>query len=299
MYSYLYKNVLPKYGIKKVHYRCDGAGNFSGYEAKSTIALWSSLANIDELTYKTMVPGCGKTNLDGMFGVLTRHLCRIVDGGKTFRTASELFDILVKDPLNHTEVHLFQPKRNLVKWNFLPKKTAEKMSFSNYYLLEHKENKTTAKSHSRHGSVQNMTDNDFHAGRLLGTIDEREHTMKTLVLPSLKLELTLRGVSYGACVKKEDYQSLLLRHMNNPILENKCNLQELNSPEMHGLCRMFDLKPSKINVSIMTHELKRDGFVDENGELSCVKVLSFFSYHILKPNSTIFISSSFRQFSTD
>jgi hypothetical protein len=90
--SYLYKEVLPKYNIKKVHYRCDGAGCFSGHEAKAAFALWPGLTQqaVEESSYKTMVPGCGKTNLDGLFGVLAMHLTRLVDSGSSFKNAKEL-----------------------------------------------------------------------------------------------------------------------------------------------------------------------------------------------------------------
>ena len=60
--SYLYKNVLPKMGITKVHYRCDGAGAFDSIVAKSAIGQWCKFTDgvLSEITYKVMVAGCGK-----------------------------------------------------------------------------------------------------------------------------------------------------------------------------------------------------------------------------------------------
>ena len=72
----LYKYILPKYGVKKVHYRCDGAGAFNCGKAKAAMPIWRILTDdqIIELTYKVMVSGCGKTSLDGHFGIMTQHV---------------------------------------------------------------------------------------------------------------------------------------------------------------------------------------------------------------------------------
>ncbi len=112
-----------------------------------------------------------------------------------------------------------------------------------------------------------MSETDYHACRLLGTIDEREHKVHTLVVPLLKLELALRGISYSSVKKKEDLESLLIQHMDTPILDDKCNVQALKSPEVQGLCQKFELKITKTNKADMIQELKQDDFVDANGEL--------------------------------
>jgi hypothetical protein len=153
--AYLYKVVLPTYGIKKVHYRCDGAGNFSGNEAKAAIALWPELGGVTEISYKTSVSGDGKSNLDGLFGVLTRHLHVLVDGGASFRNAEELCELLVLNPLKHTEIHHFLPKREQMNWAYLPQAVADKYSLSNRYLVENIGGVIYSRAHSRHGQKQN------------------------------------------------------------------------------------------------------------------------------------------------
>ena len=73
---FLYSEVLPRYNVKSVKFRCDGAGCFSSNDAKAAIKLWDDLAQAAtkdnttfcyESTYKVMVAGCGKTALDGMY----------------------------------------------------------------------------------------------------------------------------------------------------------------------------------------------------------------------------------------
>lgn len=65
---YLYTVILPKYGVKKVRFRSDGAMCFSSKEAKAMMALWDNIAKINggayETSYKVSVSGCGKTALD-------------------------------------------------------------------------------------------------------------------------------------------------------------------------------------------------------------------------------------------
>ena len=72
---FLYSEVLPRYNLKSVQFRCDGAVCFSSNDAKVSIKLWDDLAQAAtknkktfcyESAYKVMVAGCGKTALDGM-----------------------------------------------------------------------------------------------------------------------------------------------------------------------------------------------------------------------------------------
>lgn len=76
---FLYSVVLPKYNVKTVKYRSDGAGCFSSMEAKAAMKTWDGLARENggcyETAYKVMVAGCGKTALDGktlsiLFGII-------------------------------------------------------------------------------------------------------------------------------------------------------------------------------------------------------------------------------------
>ena len=65
---FLYTEVFPLYGKKKVRFRSDGAGCFSSKEAKSAMILFGEIAKVSnasfESSYKVSVAGCGKTALD-------------------------------------------------------------------------------------------------------------------------------------------------------------------------------------------------------------------------------------------
>ena len=75
---FLYAEILPRYNVKSVKFRCDGAGCFSSNDAKAAMKLWDDLAQAAakkeevfcyESAYKVMVAGCGKTALDGKSGL--------------------------------------------------------------------------------------------------------------------------------------------------------------------------------------------------------------------------------------
>ena len=112
--QFLYKEVLPRYGMRKVHYRCDGAAALNCAKSKAAMPRWFDLTNgeLTEVSFKVSVSGGGKTSLDGQFGIMTQHLKRLVNHGKSFSTAEELYDLLVKYPLRYSEFHLFQPRQN-------------------------------------------------------------------------------------------------------------------------------------------------------------------------------------------
>ena len=151
----LYKNILPKYGVKKVHFRCDGAGAFNCAKSKAAMPRWPVLTNdeIVELTFKVMVSGCGKTSLDGMFGIMTQHLTRLINHGHSFSTAEELYDLLVEYPLRHSEFHLFQPKRTAL-YDWTVSQPTKDIGMKWFYLLRYDAEKkcTTGFHHSRHSS---------------------------------------------------------------------------------------------------------------------------------------------------
>lgn len=147
----LYKNILPKYGIKTVHFRCDGAGCFVSAEIKALIALWKEKTGVFEKTYKNNVPGKGKTPLDGHFGVMTQDLNLRVDEGECFNDAKELVDICMKYPLNFTEYHLLDINREKIAGRWKVSKTIEKLKLGRtYYLLTNEDGVVNGKCHSRH-----------------------------------------------------------------------------------------------------------------------------------------------------
>ena len=137
-------------GVTKVHYRCDGAGCFNSHEAKAPMMLWPKLTGTTELSYKVMVSGKGKTNLDGYFGVLGRHLRSLVDMKHSFTNARELYQLLTDFPLQHSHYHLFLPTRDMINW-YVPS-PVRSIGLPNAYLLLYDEDsgKITVKIHSRH-----------------------------------------------------------------------------------------------------------------------------------------------------
>ena len=151
----LYQLILPCYGIDTVHYRCDGAGCFVSAEAKAAMAHWFRISGIIEKTYKNNVPGKDKSPLDGQFGIQGQSLTRQIDEGGSFSTVEELYELLLERPLQHTEYHLLDLKRDLVDWGV--EKDIEKLPLSRgYYLLTNENGKITGFPHSRHGKGKRL-----------------------------------------------------------------------------------------------------------------------------------------------
>ena len=152
----LYQLILPQYGVDTVHYRCDGAGCFVSSEAKAAMAHWFRLSGIMEKTYKNNVPGKGKSPLDGQFGIQGQSLTRQIDEGGSFTTVKELYNLLLERPLQYTEYHLLDLKRDHVDWTV--KKGVEKLPLSRgFYLLKNENGKITGFPHSRHGKGRRLT----------------------------------------------------------------------------------------------------------------------------------------------
>ena len=152
--SFLYKKVLPKFGIKNVHFRCDGAGCFVGNEVKGNFGIWNEdrTGSVIEVSYKNNVPGKGKTTLDGLFGILTQHLNCLVDDGKGFDSAEELYNLLTDNPIQHTEFHLLNLNQELTDDWEAPRFIRKfKLGRSYYFMLRESNNKAQVFCHSRHG----------------------------------------------------------------------------------------------------------------------------------------------------
>ena len=138
-----------------------------------------------------------QTNLDGMFGVLTRHLHRLVDGGASFKNATELYNLVAEHPLKHSEFHLFLPQRSLINWK-VDAKLVEKLG--SYYFLEYntKTGNTIGKIHSRHSMGTQLTQlNTFINGK--SPIEKKKEKLKAMSVPELreklkKLKLDQTGV---------------------------------------------------------------------------------------------------------
>ena len=122
-----------------------------------------------------------------MFGVLTRHLQRLVDGGASFKNATELYNLLVKHPLKHSEFHLFLPQRSSVKWK-VDAKHVEKLG--SYYLLEYdiKTRKTIGKIHSLHSNGLQLNQlNAFINGK--SPMEKKKDRLNAMSVPTLRREL--------------------------------------------------------------------------------------------------------------
>ena len=153
----MYSSILPKYGIKKVHFRCDGAGCFIGKIVKGSFGLWTKLrtGGVEEVTYKKNVPGKGKSSLDGHFGVLTQEINLQVDEGASFGSAKELYELCLQHPLKCTEYHLFDPQRNKVQYK-IPQDIVDLKLGRTYYFLSFIDGKVKGFCHSRHGNGKSL-----------------------------------------------------------------------------------------------------------------------------------------------
>lgn len=206
---FLYAEVLPRYNVKEVKFRSDGAGCFSSNDAKAALKLWDDLAQAAaknkevfsyEKAYKVMVAGCGKTALDGtcifnkmlqnykkyhlshislinigMFGILTMHLVRLVNYGHSFQTANDLFDLLQQFTLKRSTFHVFKPQRNLLSWPTINKTTSK---LNRLHLLEFDAEKQKAFG-KFHSNVSIAIEYRTHKNEGLQIVNTRKRKEKT------------------------------------------------------------------------------------------------------------------------
>ncbi len=111
---HLYNNILPKEGVTIVHFRGDGAQCFSQILMKACSPLWKIWTDgkIDEVSFKISVSGCGKTNLDALFGVMSHAIRSMVRNGASFASALDLFNLFAENPLQASYFFLFAPDRS-------------------------------------------------------------------------------------------------------------------------------------------------------------------------------------------
>lgn len=69
-----------------------------------------------------------------MFGILTMHLARLINYGHSFDGAEDIYNLLVLFPLQYSEFHYFDPKRNLLTW---PEASAA-AKLASYYIVNYK-----------------------------------------------------------------------------------------------------------------------------------------------------------------
>jgi len=102
--------------------------------------------------------------ITGMFGVLTMHLIRLVNYGNSYEGAEDIYDLLVRFPLQHTIFHLFNPKRKLL---IFPKPKANNQ-LGRFYLLEFDGDaqEASAKYHSGYSTKIMFDANDIEGLRM-------------------------------------------------------------------------------------------------------------------------------------
>ena len=155
--EYLYSCILPEYGIKEVHFRCDGAGCFVAAGIKAEFAHWKERTGIEEVSYKNNVPGKGKSPLDCQFGVFTQKLNRAVDEGESFDDVNSLYDICLKYPLKNTHYHLLDLNRSKVNFDKDVHRAIVNLNIGRkYYLLLNEGDHVRGFTHSRHGEGESI-----------------------------------------------------------------------------------------------------------------------------------------------
>lgn len=112
--AYLYSELLPAH-VKHVHFRSDGAGCFSCNLTKISMVKWKDWTGISERSNRQSPSGAGKTNLDGMFGVLQRSLNDAANNGKDYDNAESIFDIFADgiSSLKGSTFHVYDPDRTV------------------------------------------------------------------------------------------------------------------------------------------------------------------------------------------
>ena len=111
----LYTEILPFEDVTKVHFRSDGAACFAHKVHKASMPLWKEWTGgkIDEISFKISVAGCGKTNLDGLFGVMTHMILAILRKGHSFESGKALYELLADNPMQSSSFVYYAPDRSI------------------------------------------------------------------------------------------------------------------------------------------------------------------------------------------
>ena len=155
--EYIYKNIMPEYKIKKVHFRCDGAGCFVSSAIKQEMSQWEHRTGIFEATYKNNVPGQGKGPLDGQFGIQSQAINGAVNDGHSFESAEQLYEICKEYRLENTFYYLLDLKRDKVNFSNESDKCIKDLKLGRrHYLLRNEKEEVIAHTHSRHGKGESI-----------------------------------------------------------------------------------------------------------------------------------------------
>ena len=121
----------------------------------------------------------------------------LVDDGCSFQNARELYELLVKHPLNHSEFHLFQPIRDLVQWNV----SNHVSKLRQYYLLEYNidQRSTVGRIHSRHsyGTTLKNLHNESLGNHGRNSSCKSEDNFGNMKVADLKAALKQVGLCQG------------------------------------------------------------------------------------------------------
>ena len=143
----LFEHILKPLGVQFVDSSADGAGCLKSNVAK---AMMSELTGtVTENTFHTSPPGCGKSDVDLCFAILSHHLHRLGNAGHSWRNARDLVSLLLLHPLRNTFVHLFEPDRSF-------KYETEVEGLNQLYFIENQVESSGIRGrvHSRHGDWQ-------------------------------------------------------------------------------------------------------------------------------------------------
>ena len=160
------------------------------------MAYWKNKGGIIEASCRQCVPGCGKSALDGHFGVFEHLLRLLVDAGFSYQNAAELVKILLSedvDELKGTYYHLFKPDRS---YKFVTSATG----LNKYYFLKVEGDGICGKVYTRHDEgkffpfseltckkiyleteADNISNQEEHT--VPDTIDQSEESYSSLISP--------------------------------------------------------------------------------------------------------------------
>jgi hypothetical protein len=168
----LYRDILAPLGYKRIHEHIDGAGNFKGNEGKATMGIWEELAGIVVASISQSPPGCGKSPLDGDFGIFQHLLIVMVNSGWSFRSALDLVLILLQNPhkdLKGFYYHLHRPDRS---YKLVGKSD---ILHSRYFLeraIRNDETGMIIKYHGRHGEGKFIPYSELEVTKLSVDLEE-------------------------------------------------------------------------------------------------------------------------------
>ena len=177
----LYDDILPKEGVSKVHFRADGAACFSQSLLKACMPLWKTWTKgkIDEISFKISVAGCGKTNLDSLFGVIEHMITTLVATGYSFTMPDELLHIFEENPVKGCTFLLFMPNRSLQHMIRSVKGVEYLKTLTQMYNLKCTDDAITGYRHSNLGDGVRFLKKDIERAITIKNIEQFTEELRT------------------------------------------------------------------------------------------------------------------------